>query len=468
MRNRTRCSFKSYYILFLTIIILGLACFTLAEESSQKIDEENVKAIIEKAQPLIEEITGMKFKERIRFNLVKREVVRDILAEEFLPQFKNLLKGSDNDVITRQVQTSAHAASQSILGKYALIKKEFLIIPDNVEFVTKIFDIKDEDFQDFVFLVVAHEMVHALDDQYFELQKKEIAMENAEHIQAFSALVEGHAVYVTDKIAEQLKLSETAKKVSTKSAAGVTDESNRLQQQVLYNTYIKGSEFVEAIINKKGLTGVAEAFASPPVSTRQIMNPEEYLTPSAVKTIDCLKLLENVSGSLPINGMQTQSIALGTMTLSAMLIADGITENEANAVANDCLSGAALSAAKQTLKPKGMTILVLNFASRESAVKFIELSKKSDQSTEAQFNAKLNSSYSVVKEEELKLEGFDSVRYRHVEKKVNEAVTTELTAEGLTDTLYIAVAFRNMQTEISEEKIGEILMSLSKERLKML
>jgi len=468
MENTTGCFFKYYYILFITIMILGFVRFASAEEPSQKIDEKSIETMIEKAEPLIEEITGMKFKERIKCELVKREVVRDVLAEELLPKYKNLLKGTGDDIIARQVETVAHVTSQSLLGKYSLIEKEFLIVPDNVESTIKLFAIKDEDFQDFVFLVVAHEMVHALDDQYFELQKKEIDMDNAETMQAFGTLIEGHAVYVTNKIAERLKLSEAANKLSTKSAAGVTDENDRLQQQILYGTYVKGSEFVEAIINKKGLAGVADAFASPPVSTRQIMNPEEYLTPSIVSAFDCSKLLEKVAGTLPTEGMHTQSAALGTMALSSMLIADGIPEKEANAVANNCLSGAAVVAVKQTLKPKMMTVIALNFASRESAVKLLELSKKTDQSTEAQFNAKLNSSYTVVKEEELKLDGFDSVRYRHVEKKVNDVITTELTAEGLADTLYVAVAFINMQTEISEEKITEILTSLSKERLKML
>jgi len=300
------------------------------------------------------------------------------------------------------------------------------------------------------------------------LQNKEIAMDNAECMQAFGSLIEGHAVYVTNKIAEHLKLSETANKVSLKSAAGVMGENGRLATQSLYQIYVKGSEFVEAIINKKGLAGIAEVFASPPVSTRQIMNPEEYFNPSAAAAFDCSKLLEKIASTLPTEGMQTQSMALGTMNLSAILIANGISEKEANAVANDCLSGAIIIAKRQTLKPKMMTVIALNFASRESSVKLLELDKRSDKSDEAQFNAKLNSSYTVIKDVELKLEGFESVRYRNVEKKVNDVITTELTAEGFTGSLYVEVSFTNMQTEISEEKITEILTALSKERLKML
>jgi hypothetical protein len=468
MKNITRCSLSSSCILFFCIIVFGLPNVGRAAEPSQIIDEKNIEAMIEKAEPLIEEITGMKFKERIKFILVKREGVRDVLNEELLPKLKNLMKGMDDDMIAREVETIAHDASQIMLGKYSLIKKEFLIVPDNVESQIKMLDIKGGDFMDFVFLVVAHEMVHALDDQYFELQKKEIAMDNAEGFQAFGTLIEGHAVYVTNRIADRLKLSETANRLSTKSAAGVTNENDRLQQQILYGTYVKGSEFVEAIINKKGPAGIAEAFASPPVSTRQIMNPDEYFNPSNAINFDCSKLLEKIAGALPIQGLHTQSSNLGTMALSAMLISSGIPEKEANDVANDCLSGAAMVAAKQTMKPKMFTAIALNFASKESALKFLELSKKTDQSEEAQFNAKINSSYTVAKEAELELAGFDSVRYRVVEKKVNDVTTMEAGIEGLSGPFYVAVACINMQSEITEEKISEILTSLGKERLKLL
>jgi hypothetical protein len=467
MGNITRCSFKTCYILVFTIIILGLASFTSAEEPSQKIDEASVKTMIEKAEPLIEDLTGMKFKERIKCKLVKREVVRDVMVEELLPKYKNLMKETDDDMIARQVETTAHAASQIMLGKYSLIKKEFLIVTDNVESLSKMFVIKDDDFQDFVFLVVAHEMVHALDDQYFDLQKKEIAMDDTEHMQAFGALVEGHAVYVTNKIAERLKLSETANKISLKSAAGVMNENDRLQQQIFYTTYVKGSEFVDAIINRKGPAGIAEAYASPPVSTRQIMNPEEYFNSSIAIALDCSKLLEKIASILPSTGMQMQSNSLGSMALSAGLIANGISEKDASAVANDCLSGAAVIGTKQTLKPKMMVVTAIYFSSRESAVKRLEFEKKIEQSSESQFKAQLNSSYTVVEDKELKLEGFDPVRYRHVEGKINAVITTVLTAKGLMGALYVDVTFINMQ-EISEGKVSEILTALGTERQKML
>ena len=231
---------------------------------------------------------------------------------------------------------------------------------------------------------------------------------SAEEVQVFNAFTEGHAVYVTEKIADRLKLSEMARKLSVKSAAGITDENNRMQQQVFHNTYVLGSKFVETIIGSKGPSIIAKVFAAPPASTRQIMHPAEYLDPSIVNSLDCVALLQKVTGEFPIEGMRSQSIDVGPMTMRTILVSQGITEKEAIDISDDFINGAIMSAVKQTLKPSAVTAFILNFANRNAATKFEELMKRVEKSGEAQFNAKLNASYNVINDEKLELDGYDS------------------------------------------------------------
>jgi hypothetical protein len=457
MRITIRMHFKKCCFLFFIIMMSG--DITRAEETTRRIDAEGIRAMIEKAEPLIEEITGMKFRERIKFNLVKRKTIRDVLAEEFLFQYKKMLKGASDDVIARQVENTAHFMSQSLLGKYSPMKKEFLIVPDNLRSQTDILDINDEDFKGVVFLIVAHEMVHALDDQYYDFNEKETSMDNAEAIQAFHALVEGHAVYLTGKIACRLNLSETAGKLSMKSAAGIMDEDNRIGQQLLYVTYVKGADFVEAVINKKGLAGIAQAFETPPVSTRQVMNPEEYFNPSTAEGIDCARLLEKLADRLPIIGMQSQSVALGQMNLSAMLVSQGVSEREANNATEDYLNGAMISAIKQTLNPGMVAVMAVNFVNKEAASRFFNLNERIGQSLKNQSNATLNTSYRVVEDKPLELDGFESAIYRHVEIAEDESTTKQITASGTIDTIYIFLTFININ-DIGAERIIDILKSI--------
>ena len=449
------------------LLAIGNICFAVNEESALNIDKKTIKGMIKSAVPMIEDITGRDFKKKVKFKLVKRNSVWKAVMEGARPIYKKLLKDESDDAVARQLETTAVASSQFALGLYVPSEKKFLVVPDNVKFSVKTLGIEEEDFYDVVFLIVAHELVHALDDQYFDMQRIQASMDSSEAMLAFAALREGHAVYVTDRIAEKLKLSDTAKEISVKSAAGVMDPGDRAQMQIFHSTYVKGSEFVRAIVEKKGPAGVSEAFASPPVFTRQVMNPTAYLSPSIHTGLDCSKLLENIRPTLPIEGMQTQSVSLGAVSLSAVLISQGINEKEARMVAGECTSGAIFNAYKKTLKPKTLMIIALNFISRESAEKFLEMSRKTDASTEAQYNAKLNSTYKVVKDVTPELKGFDTTRYRHVEKETNGVVTTELSVEGLMENVYLAAAFVNMQEKITEEHVAEIISALGHERLKM-
>lgn len=432
-----------------------------------EINEKTVRAMIEKAETLIEEVTEMKFKNKMKYDLVKRDVIRDELIEDLVPQLKKLLNSTNDDIITRQAELSAQVASQSILGKYSLKNKSFYIVPDNLQTMVKVLDLKVDQIEDFVFLIITHEMVHALDDQYFDLRTKIAAKNSIESASAFNALLEGHAVYVTDIIADKLNISETAKQIAVKSAAGISGEANRLQQQTYHSIYVKGSEFVKAIIDKKGFSIITTAFNSPPVSTRQIMNPDEYLNPKAVAAIDYSSLIKKVTEQLPTEGMSTQSLDLGGMILRTLLISKGIPENEASSIADKCIGGGMTAAVKQVLNNSNtITVLILNFENNESASRFDQVTQKIEKSEIAQINAKLNASYKIMKELDLNLEGYDVLRCRHAEKKLDDKLTNKLDSAGIIDNMYIEVGFENMEN-LTENDMVNILNLIYTEQLKL-
>ena len=463
MISGTRLSSVSVFFGCLIVLVLGLLNPASAEEPAEIVNDASIKSMTERAGPLIEELTGRMYKSSVEFKLVKRDVVRDVLTEELLPQLNKLLKGAAPDMISRQAETSAHMMSQVVLGKYSYLKKALYLIPDNVKSQVEMLEIKDEDLEDFAFLVVAHEMVHALDDQHFDLQKSLETRDSAEKMQAFNAFTEGHAVYVSERVADRLKLSEMAQKLSVKSAAGITDENNRMQQQVFHNIYVLGSKFVEAIIDSKGPSIIAKAFAAPPASTRHIMHPAEYLDPSITDSLDCVALLQRVTGEFPIEEMRSQSIDVGPMTMRTILVSQGISEKEAIDISDDFISGALMSAAKPTLKPSTVTVFILNFVSRDAVAKFGELMKRVEQSGEAQFNARLNASYNVINEEKLKLDGYDSATYRHVETTVDEDVNTAISADGSIGTIYVSLTFSNMKDKVTRQKVLKILESIEEQ-----
>jgi hypothetical protein len=77
-------------------------------------------------------------------------------------------------------------------------------------------------------------------------------------------------------------------------------------------------------------------FMSPPVSSRQIYYPEEYLNPPAITGIDCKKLLETIKDKLPTEGARSNINTLGTSTLQSALVTQGVDKAEAGEWQRGC------------------------------------------------------------------------------------------------------------------------------------
>ena len=173
------------------------------EASPMLMSESGIKSIIEKAKPLIEEISGLSFNEDIKFQLVKRDTYRDLFAQSLLPYYLKMMKGVDKNTVSRQVEMMAQEQSQKTLGLYFPKKKTMFLIPDNAQAQIERYEIKDKDFKDFLFLYVTYRMIAALDDQNFNIME-ETGSKDMEASAASRALTEGHAAYITNKIAERL------------------------------------------------------------------------------------------------------------------------------------------------------------------------------------------------------------------------------------------------------------------------
>ena len=168
---------KPIILLIALVICLFLTCIVCVaqekgENRSSQLTESKVRAMIARATPHIEAVTGRKFKAELKFRLVDRAFVRDILEGEFELQMKEVLREMPAEKLDMIIENSAHASAMLILGKYSWRNKEFYLIPSNLYLQVTQLKIEDKSLDDFLFLVITHEMVHALDDQYFDLGEK--------------------------------------------------------------------------------------------------------------------------------------------------------------------------------------------------------------------------------------------------------------------------------------------------------
>ena len=128
--------------------------------------------------------------------------------------------------------------------------------------------------------VLVHELTHALQDQRFELHRPQLDDRDDEAGLGFTALVEGDAVRIERMYERQLPKKErrAAAREERAQTQGLLDSDiPPVLFQFLGFPYAAGPPFVEALIEAGGQTRLDAAFASPPVTTEQLLHPETFL-----------------------------------------------------------------------------------------------------------------------------------------------------------------------------------------------
>lgn len=146
---------------------------------------------------------------------------------------------------------------------------------------------------------IAHEYVHALQDQHFDLMPLTDAESDDDRRLAFRALMEGDAtlstvLYASEHVPaiDMLNLILSAGGIE----GGAMESSPMFLQETLTFPYAKGLEFVNALYERDGWDAVNAAYAEPPQSTEQILHPERYWDGDAPKPVSLSNLADELGG----------------------------------------------------------------------------------------------------------------------------------------------------------------------------
>ncbi|MGH9157172.1 MAG: hypothetical protein ACRD1K_15335 [Acidimicrobiales bacterium] len=124
---------------------------------------------------------------------------------------------------------------------------------------------------------LVHELVHALEDQHFDLDRPDLGDEAAS---AFQALAEGSAVVVEERYIRSLSAADrrAARGAERAQSRAVSDDVPEAVQIAFGFPYAFGPDLVKAVVNAGGQVRLDDAFARPPVSTEQVLEPARYLS----------------------------------------------------------------------------------------------------------------------------------------------------------------------------------------------
>jgi len=131
----------------------------------------------------------------------------------------------------------------------------------------------------YVRTTIAHELVHALDDQHLDLDRQEYDEADDEIGFGFSAVVEGNARRIENAYHDSLSQEEqddaTAEELALGSDADLGDIPFVLVD-LISAPYALGEPLVADLAERGGEDAVNAAFADPPRTSEQVLDPDRY------------------------------------------------------------------------------------------------------------------------------------------------------------------------------------------------
>lgn len=237
-------------------------------------EPQSLDAVVLEIEQFVERERGLKFKRPVDVSLAGEGEFQNRLLPEFDKQRATFLE-------EQQVLTAAGLVPPG----FDMIKEERSLLsigivgyydPESTALV-----VRGTEITPFVREVLAHELTHALDDQWFDLNRPQLDNADDESGFGFLGLVEGNARRVEDAYLASLSPGE-------QTQAAIEQERLVLQHPEIFNLppillallqapYDVGPTFVQALLGDGGQPTLDRAFASPPRTSEQILDPTRYL-----------------------------------------------------------------------------------------------------------------------------------------------------------------------------------------------
>lgn len=291
---------------------LGGEQFVTALEYSRWLASGSQKSLRE-VERQIAEIRELDFQASVPSETITKDVLRTRLTESIDHQEREALENDEAmlellgliDPALDLEEVLVDVQTEQIAGFYTPEEDKFYVLETEEQTAS------DQ-------TVIAHEYVHALQDQHFDLAALDDAESDDDRRLAFRALLEGDATLATLLYANEHVLAIDLLNLMT-SVGGVENEvletTPLFIQETLAFPYAAGLDFVIALHDRGGWEEVDAAYEAPPQSTEQILHPERYWDKDAPVVVS----LDNLADKLGSAWKELDNDVMGELGLRLTL-----------------------------------------------------------------------------------------------------------------------------------------------------
>jgi len=247
----------------------------LACESAPSVGDGPYAKVLGRAIPKVEQATGLTFKQPPVLETRSKDEVREFLLKQLT---------SERAATSLAGQERVYKVLGLIPGSLDLNGLLRRLLEEQIvgyyDPATKVLYVVDDVRSDLVEITITHELVHALQDQYVNIDSIQAATDDADRQLAAQAILEGQAVYAQLRAS----LGETGMRMGGWERARAAMRTGQEGMPVFANApmvvresllfpYTGGADFVHRFLQRRPTDNVLEDF---PISSRQLLSDGSY------------------------------------------------------------------------------------------------------------------------------------------------------------------------------------------------
>lgn len=244
--------------------------------------EGDFDAVVAEIQAFVEAERGLAFQRPVEVELADDEEFEARLLEDFEEDVPDLeVQGRVLEAVglvepgTDLVEATRALLGAGVVGFYDPATDELVV--------------RGTSTSPYVRTVIAHELVHALDDQHFELERPALDDATDESGFGFTGLVEGNARRIEERYRATFSEEEEREAFGEELAVGADVDLFGVPPvllQLIAAPYVLGPELVDAILASGGQARLDAAFASPPTTSEHLLQPSTYVDGEAAVPVE--------------------------------------------------------------------------------------------------------------------------------------------------------------------------------------
>ena len=242
------------------------------------LEPDELEAVVYRSMARVEQIRDLTFEETVDVDVVSREQFQEededlfanVTDEERLQQevtFEALFV-ADRDTGAEEEVESLYG--DAVDGYYDPATDEIVLVSD------------DPDSPETDEVILGHELLHALQDQHFDLQRYD--RETIDQDAAKNGLIEGDAVWVDTEY--EHRCSEEWDCVSPAGEPPGSGAINWGLYLIVFQPYDDGPDYVDHLLEEDGWDAVDAAYDEPPASSSEVIRPGDEREPADIEVED--------------------------------------------------------------------------------------------------------------------------------------------------------------------------------------